>query len=269
MAIDNKTLKRMTAKCKAMGVPPAPTARTFDHRKCEQCLTRPRVTGERFCNPCRNAVLKRMVDTGYLTPTETLDCHAGSEEKSLELLNGYKHGRYRPMAVDSNEETLEQVRNATHRMSAKADMTKSVSKLSKYRDGYGKDHDARPHDNRVSSLKHLVTENSILNQFKPKANDTPENVARRIKYKFGNHVRFCKLYNGFVPKKIESVEEYRDALKRAMSVEVENRAANYAYLKLLDLELEKFEKGQEDVCYCVWLTVVNEMGELSELNKDE
>lgn len=120
--------------------------------------------------------------------------------------------------------------------------------------------------NDTSHLDHAkdsIWSNSITLKFSGNSMATQAKKAK----KYTKHDRFRKLASGFPVKKIKSHAHYRAAVKRALSVETESRAANFAYLKLLDLELAKYEKVHPDDCKRMWIEICNEWEKRADKNK--
>jgi len=108
-----------------------------------------------------------------------------------------------------------------------------------------------------------IWDNSIILKFA--GNTVKQQIRQANKYR--NHTRFVKLNNGHKIKKIESHQEYCDTLVRALLVDCDCRAANYAYVKLLDIELEKYEQKHPNDCKMIWAKVCCEFFEMSEKRK--
>jgi hypothetical protein len=108
-----------------------------------------------------------------------------------------------------------------------------------------------------------VWRNSITLKF---CANTLADEARKAR-KYSKHHRFKKLVKGFPIRKIRSHQHYRETLHRALSVDPECRAVNYAYLKLLDFELAKYEEKFPDECKLIWIAVCNECAAMADKNK--
>lgn len=115
------------------------------------------------------------------------------------------------------------------------------------------------------AIKNMVWQNSLTLKF---TGQTLAEQAKKAK-KFSSNVRFIKLCNGYPIKRIRSLRGYRKTLLRALSVDVEHRASNYAYIKLLDIELERFEKLRPDECKAIYESVCNELEAESNKNQTE
>ena len=140
----------------------------------------------------------------------------------------------------------------------------SIKKISsKYRELYSEsDAGSNSKAFRHTRIK-PIWNNSIILKFTGKT--VQQQIRKANKYR--SHTRFIKLNRGYKIKKIESHQEYCDTLVRALLVDCDCRAANYAYVKLLDVELEKYEQKHPNDCKMIWAKVCQEFFEVSEKRK--
>lgn len=234
---------------------PNPRTKPCSGESCRQGKPRQAIPGERFCSWCRASIKHKMQRDGYLTKV------IGRDDKCAEYSN------IKETFVQGgklNDDTAEKFINSATKALTKG----NIADYKKLDDG--KDVDIKH--------KSLVYGNSITHQFR----SAGKKAAKEIYAKFASHPRFIKLNNGFPPVKIKNDKQYAAMLRRALSVEVENRAANYAYLKLVDLRLEWYEKsggnGEENSagykariarCNRIWLALCDEMEREGDQNREE
>jgi hypothetical protein len=221
-------------------------------KPCEWCtqsgLKTPRlaVDGERYCHPCRAIVLKKMTDDGYLSKDHGDGRGQASEADGWEeTYAGHQHksnqtGAWKPgsSAVDVEDDAVEAVEV----------LAKGTLKCSDNGLGF------------AAKIKQAIHQNRLVQRFRS-GKDKPN--------EYRKHPLFVSLARQFKPKPIKSDEEYLATMRRALEVDVANRAVNCAYLLILDGHLKQYEEKNGPRCELLYDQVTNEMLDQSERNQEE
>lgn len=209
-------------------------------KRCEQKgLTRETLPGKPLCQYCNFIKWK----TGPLSQpipvqSNSHDLTRGNERRRL-LGKGT-----RCSPRDQVEATLKQIMTAKSRFSSDEAEANQLAAYAK---------------------KPFVWRNSITLKF---VGQTLADEAKKAR-KYKKQRRFKKLANRFPIRKIRSHSHYRETLTRALQVDTECRAVNYAYLKLLDFELAKYEEKFPDACKRIWIDVCNAFEKAANANTSE
>lgn len=70
-------------------------------RRCATpCCVKEAIYGERFCSQCRQAILRNLNESGYLTPVSRASSGAG---RTLEMREDIRETKYGELAISSDE----------------------------------------------------------------------------------------------------------------------------------------------------------------------